>query len=53
MSTGSVIELQEIESSLIHHFVAENNCKGLKEFLLQSQSNIDIRNEVFISKVAS
>lgn len=45
---SDIIELQDLDSSVIHHFVSENNLTGLKEIVLQYPSNIDILNEVRI-----
>jgi len=48
---SDVIELCELNTSLIHHFTVENNLNGLKEIITQRSEDIDKRNEVYISTI--
>ena len=41
-----VIELHELDSSLVHHFASEGNLIGLKEIISQRPQEIDKCNEV-------
>ena len=46
MAMSELVELHELDLSLIHHFATENNLSGLKEILLQQPETINKQNEV-------